>query len=103
MASKEQIIDAIRMGLQARSTGHRSGCGRAYVCMLQVDRTILNAYKAAAQACGLRYLRQAYGAGSRALYIGYDNADGRALAQADAIAERLKALGLPAYSDAASD
>ena len=100
---RAKIADAIRNGLSAKSTGSRCGCGRAYVCLGKVDKGVLAAYKAAAKDVGVRYLTNAYGSGSRVLYIGYDNADGVAPARADAIADNLRALGLPAYSDGVAD
>lgn len=104
MPSKTDILNAINQGLTAPSTGPRCGCGRAYVCLSKkADRATLNLFKGAAEAAGLRYLSKAYGVGDRAVYVGYDNADGRALAQAEAIAKNLRALGLDVYDDAMSD
>ena len=90
-------------GLQATSTGSRSGCGRAYVCLCKTDKKQVQEFKKAVEACGLRYLPKAYGVGNRAAYIGYDNADGRALAQAEAVASNLRKLGLDCYDDAMGD
>ena len=100
---KDKIKNAILEGLKAKSTGPRCGCGRAYVCLGKVDRKVLNAYKKAAQEVGVRYLSEAYGSGRRVLYIGYDNATGLPLAQAEAVAKNLRDLGLPAYDDGVAD
>jgi len=104
MTTKIEIVNAIQQGLAAPTTGTRSGCGRAYVCLSKKsDRTTLKLFKEAAKAVGLLYLNKAYGVGDRAIYVGYDNADGRALAQAEAIAKNLRNLGLDVYDDAMSD
>jgi hypothetical protein len=86
------------VGPAARSCG----CGRAYVCV-SADRATVNAVAAAARKLGILFVRKNYGAGSNAIYCGYDNADGRALAKAETVAASLKAAGLSVYTDAASD
>lgn len=104
MMNVNAISQAIRNGLSASSTGCRGGCGRAYVCISSaVDRKTLNLIKTSVSQCGLRYLNKAYGVGNRAIYIGYDNADGRALAQAEAIAKNLRDIGIDCYEDAQGD
>ena len=79
-----------------------SGCGRAYVCLCGISKE-RRAVSAAAKTLGLTFLKDAYGTSGDALYIGYDNHDGHALGKADAVAERLKALGVRCYADAVSD
>lgn len=101
--NKNQIAEAILEGIKVRGNGGRCGCGRAYVSLGKVDRKVLRAYQDGAKLAGVRYLPEAYGAGKRCLYIGYDNADGVALAQAEAIAKNLQALGLPAFDEAVAD
>lgn len=103
--NEHQVIQAIRNGLQAQSTGCRGGCGRAYICLSHTEsKQALNIFKKAVTASGLRYLGKAYGILSkRTAYVGYDNADGRALAQAEQIAKNLKQLGLDCYYDCAGD
>lgn len=98
-----EIVKAIQNGLQAKSTGPRGGCGRAYVCFYDTDRKTLNTIKKAASQCGLRYLPQAYGVLGKSIYVGYDNADGRALAQAEAIAKNLSEIGIKCYNDGQGD
>lgn len=99
-----EIIKGIEIGLLANSTGCRGGCGRAYVVLSSAaPKAHLDLFKKACAAVGVRYLGKAYGTGNRAAYIGYDNADGRALAQAEAIAKNLRALGLDVYDDGVGD
>jgi len=98
-----EIVNAIQNGLKANGTGPRGGCGRAYVCFYDTDRKTLNTIKKAASQCGLRYLPKAYGVGSKAIYVGYDNATGRQLAQAEAIAKNLRDIGIECYDDAQGD
>lgn len=105
MKELNSTIKAIQNGMMARGNGPRGGCGRAYVCLSSTaDKATLNMFRRACEAAGLRYLGRAYGISSkRAAYVGYDNADGHALAQADAIALNLRALGFDVYSDGAGD
>ncbi len=77
------------------------GCGRAYVMI--DDKKLARNMAAACKELGLLYLKDAYGAGKRAIYMGYDNADGRALAKSEAFAKVLKANGIACYTDAVSD
>ena len=97
------IITAIQNGLAVKGSGPRCGCGRAYVCLSSTDRKVLNLFKKAMAACGIRYIGNAYGSGTRAAYIGYDNGTGTPLAQAEAISRNLNALGVSCYDDAVSD
>ena len=103
MATKNDMILAIKTGLTARGTGPRGGCGRAYVCLATKDKAVLKDFKAAMEACGLKYIGKAYGTGTRAAYIGYDNGSGVPLAQAEAISTNLKALGVDCYDDGVGD
>lgn len=79
-----------------------SGCGRAYVCLTGIKKE-RRAVAAAAKEAGVMYLKDAYGTGGDALYIGYDNCDGRALGKADAVEASLKAAGIGCYVDAVGD
>lgn len=104
MTTTNEMIIQMQEGLLASSTGCRGGCGRAYVCLsMSESKETLQAFRKAAEALGLRYLDRAYGVGRRAVYIGYDNADGRALAQAEAIAKNLRSIGVDCYDDAMGD
>ena len=78
----------------------RSGCGRVYV---MIDKAHRRGIAAAALALGVRYLKEAYGAGKGALYVGYDNANGVELARGAAMVEVLKAHGIPCYRDEVGD
>ena len=77
------------------------GCGRAYVMIS--DKKLARNMAAACKELGLLYLKDAYGAGKRAIYMGYDNADGKALAKSEAFAKVLNAHGVACYTDAVSD
>jgi len=80
------------------------GCGRAYVTLSSKnDRKTVNAVAKACKTLGLMFLRKAYGTTGNSIYIGYDNADGRALGRAEAFAAKLTEHGIPAYSDAVAD
>lgn len=80
------------------------GCGRAYVCLSgSNERKEVNAFATAAKKLGLLFLRKAYGTSGNALYLGYDNADGKALGKAKAIAAALNERGVGCYVDAVAD
>jgi|SRR5579859_2646184 len=79
------------------------GCGRAYVCLGKLDPKTASAVAAACKKLGKIFQRKAYYGLRNAIYVGYDNADGKALAQSEAIAASLTTAGLPAYSEACSD
>lgn len=79
-----------------------SGCGRAYVC-IAMDKATIKTVAAACKALNLLFIRKNYGAGDNAIYIGYDNADGRALGKAEAFAAVLNSRGIKCYTDAGSD
>lgn len=104
MLSKEAVFEAVKAAAEAPFAPHARGfgCGRAYVTV-GGDRAEINAVSAACKKLGLMFLRNAYGTSGNAIYCGYDNADGRALAKAEAMASVLKARGLRAYVDAVSD
>jgi hypothetical protein len=104
MLTKTEIADALRaaMALPFTAKGPCCGSGRAYVCV-SGERAEINAFAAACRAQGHMFLRKAYGTGGNALYVGYDNADGRALARSEVIAAELNRRGLRAYADAVAD
>lgn len=103
MVKAEQMIPAIQDGLLAQTTGPRGGCGRAYVCLCDRNRAQVEEFKQAFESVGLRYIGRAYGSGNRTAYVGYDNGTGQALAQAEAIAANLRAIGVDCYDDAVGD
>jgi hypothetical protein len=101
---KAAVLEAVKAAFEAPVGPAKPacGCGRAYVCV-SGDRATVNAVAAAAKKVGVTFLRKAYGTSGNAFYCGYDNADGRALAKAEAVAGVLKAKGLSAYVDAVAD
>lgn len=107
MKTKEEMITVITKS-QSESLGDTSasmgGCGRSYVCLgSKADRKTLNAFKAAFEACGIRYIGKAYGSGSRAAYIGYDNGNSYNIRLSQKIADNLNAIGVDCYSDSVGD
>ena len=98
-----RVTQAIKEAMAAPFEPSRpSGCGRAYV-IVSADRSVVNAVSAACKAAGLMFLRKAYGTSGNAIYMGYDNANGRALGKAKAFAESLNASGIQCYDDAVGD
>lgn len=99
------VLKALRAANDASYVPQRpSGCGRAYVCIGTGDKKVVAAVEAACAQLGLLFSRKGhYGVGRNSIYIGYDNADGKALAKSEAFAKVLKEHGLPAYADAAAD
>lgn len=104
MLSKEAVFEAVKAAKESpfEVPARGFGCGRAYVSV-GGERAEVNAVSAACKKLGLMFLRKAYGTLGNAIYVGYDNADGRALARAEAMATVLKARGLRAYVDAVQD
>ena len=104
MLNKMEVLEAVTAAMAAPvgPAVPACGCGRAYVCV-RGERAEINAVSAACKKLGLMFLRKAYGTGGNAIYCGYDNASGRPLAKAEAIAATLNAKGLRAYVDAVSD
>lgn len=103
MLSKVQVFEALKAANEApyeRAT--ISGCGRAYV-VASGDKAEVTAFAAAAKKLGLKFMRKAYGTSGPALYVGYDNADGKALGKARKMVEVLKSHGVSAYDDAVGD
>jgi len=100
---ESKVAVAIREANDAPYIAARaSGCGRAYVCV-SGDRALIKAVKKVCEQSGLIFNAQGYGVGKNAIYMGYDNADGRALGRARVFAEVLNRHGIAAYDDAASD
>jgi hypothetical protein len=103
--NKTEIAEALRAAMAlpfTPKTGPTGGCGRAYVAIMGT-RADINAFAAACRDQGHTFLRKAYGTGGNVLYVGYDNADGRALARAEVIAAELNRRGLRCYTDAVGD
>jgi hypothetical protein len=100
--ARKALAAALDAAMASTAKGPCGGCGRAYVC-LTGDRKQVNAMSAACKAMGVTFLRKAYGTGGNAIYMGYDNADGKALARSEAVAATLNELGVRCYSDAVGD
>lgn len=103
--TKSKILEAVKAANAAPfsvGSGPSGGCGRAYV-VLTADRATVNAVAAACKKLGLMFLRKAYGTSGPSIYLGYDNASGRALAKSRAFAEVLNARGIACYDDAVGD
>lgn len=102
--TKEEVLKALQTANNAPYTpAPPSGCGRAYVCV-QGDKDLLRFVAASCKKMGLLFERKGhYGTGSNSIYIGYDNADGRAIAKSKVFAETLKTFGIGAYDDAVAD
>jgi len=104
--TKNEVLEALTAAKNAPYVaGSISGCGRAYVCITSSnDRSVVNAVATACRQLGLLFERKGhYGTGKNSIYIGYDNADGRALARSKVFAKVLSDRGIPAYDDAVSD
>lgn len=79
----------------------RSGCGRVYVMLVGTAHRA--GISKASKASSIRYFGAGKGRYSFSLYVGYDNADGRALARGAAIARVLKDRGIDCYRDEVED
>lgn len=98
-----QITEAVHLANTAPyAPAPAGGCGRAYVILTGPKEQIKLVVKACT-ALGLMFLKKAYGTAGNAIYIGYDNADGRALGKSEAFAQALNEHGVPCYADAVSD
>lgn len=76
------------------------GCCRVYV---SVDSAHARGIAKAAKSLGKIFQKKSYYGASNALYIGYDNSDGIALARGSAVVEVLKAYGISCYRDECAD
>lgn len=98
---KAMVFEAVKKAFAAPFTPARaSGCGRVYVT---VPKEHAKAVAEAANKLGIIFQRNAHYGLRNALYVGYDNADGRALAKGEKVAEVLTEAGIKAYSEACSD
>jgi hypothetical protein len=98
-----RVLEAAMMARNAAPRVRASGCGRAYVAVRGISKAERPAFMAAASAVGFVFMRKAYGTAGDVIYVGYDNADGRALGQAEAIAASLIENGISAYTDPVED
>lgn len=77
------------------------GCCRVYVGIS--DPEAAKAVAKAAKKIGKIFDKKSHYGTRNALYVGYDNCDGRALARATAIVSALKAAGVDSYRDEHGD
>lgn len=77
------------------------GCCRVYVCIR--DKEAAKLVAKAAKVRGKIYQKKAHYGLREALYVGYDNCDGRALATGTALVAALKAVGIAAYREEGAD
>lgn len=119
LPSTKQIKEAIQRGMSTYEfKPQRGGCGRAYVCvgvdysafcsadskvLSKASKAIAKHVSEAATELGMRLQAKSYGVGDNALYIGYDNCDGKAWSQAVQVAKNLEELGIGAYEDGQGD
>jgi hypothetical protein len=76
------------------------GCGRIYV---SVGGEHAKEVAKAAKALGKKFQKRSHYGTANALYVGYDNCDGEALARGSAIVAALKAAGVDAFRDEHGD
>lgn len=76
------------------------GCGRIYVC---IPKEHAKGVAKAAKTLDRIFQAKAHYNMRNALYVGYDNCDGRALARGTKIVEAFKAAGVQAYREEHGD
>lgn len=104
MKTKADFETALKAANEATFVPARaSGCGRAYLGFYDLSKPEKKALKAAAETLGLMFLKEAYGTSGNVLYVGYDNADGKALAKAEVMVKVLGEHGIKSYVDPVSD
>ena len=92
MANERKITNALQHAFSIPVSPERGiGCCRVYVT---VSKGSASAVAKAAQAINKTFQRKAHYGMSNALYIGYDNCDGEALARGTAVVRALQALGI---------
>lgn len=77
------------------------GCARVYVAIADDDHA--KGIAKAARKLGLDFQKRSYYGTRNALYIGYDNLDGRELARGSAVVAALTAAGITCYRDEQGD
>jgi hypothetical protein len=76
------------------------GCCRVYV---SVDKAHAKGVAAACKKLNLIFQKKSHYGASNAVYVGYDNCDGKALAKGSAVVAALKAAGVDCYRDEQGD
>jgi len=77
------------------------GCGRVYVVIS--DKAQAKLVEKAAKKLDKIFQKKAHYGMTNALYIGYDNCDGAALARGTAVVKALKEAGINCYRDEHGD
>ena len=77
------------------------GCCRVYVSVS--DPAAAKKVAAAAKKLGKIWQKKSHYGAPNALYVGYDNMDGMALARGTAVVEALNAAGISCYRDEQGD
>ena len=102
MTTEEIKATLLAANAASFTAGRGYGCGRAYVC-LSGPKEEVKRVAASCKELGLMFLKKAYGTSGNAIYMGYDNADGKAIAKSEAFASVLNARGIKCYTDAVGD
>jgi hypothetical protein len=96
------IVETIREAMTRPCSPERAiGCCRVYVSI--VDATQARGVAHAAKVLNMRWQKRSHYGDSNALYIGYDNCDGQALARGAAVVEALKAAGINCHRNEHGD
>ncbi|MGA7122343.1 MAG: hypothetical protein WBY94_19730 [Polyangiaceae bacterium] len=103
--SKESVFEAVRTANELRVAPARiGGCARIYVTLGgKPSKDLVKHIEASCKRLNLIFQRKAYYGLTNAIYIGYDNADGRALAKGEAFAAELTRRGIQAYVEGCAD
>ncbi len=105
--STEKIREAILSGRACPPPERPNGCCRVYVYVDTDDaaqaRAVSKVMAEAAQGLATPWLKKPYGVGCDALYVGYDNASGLALAMGRKICNALREIGVRAYREEIMD
>ena len=97
-----QLIQILSEAFLKPVTAERGiGCGRIYVAIS--DKEAAKEVAKAAKKLGKIWQKKSHYGTSNALYIGYDNCDGLALARGTAVVAALKAAGISCYRDEHGD
>jgi hypothetical protein len=99
--SNINYVQVLQSAFDAPVTMERGvGCGRIYVV---VDKEHAKGISTAAKKLGKIFQRTAHYGMKNALYVGYDNCDGRALSRGTKIVETLRAAGIGCHRDEHGD
>lgn len=79
------------------------GCCRVYVAVNPASKEELAAIRKAAKALGKSWDNKSHYGDRNAIYIGYDNCDGMALARGSAVEAALKSAGVNCYRPECGD